>query len=42
MAQQMRNQDFERPPNVDHGRGRKAKLQPSAAEGSNGFFHNSG
>ena len=40
MAQQMRNQDFERPPNVDHGRGRKAKLQPSAAEGSNGFFHN--
>ena len=46
IAQQMRNGDFKRPANVDHGRGRKSKHQraaaessSSAAEGSSGFFH---
>ena len=39
MAQQMRNQDFDRPANVDHGHGRKAKAQPVAEESSSGFFY---
>ena len=39
MAQQMRNQDFERPANVDHGRGRKTKQQPAVAEGGSGFYY---
>ena len=46
IAQQMRNGDFERPANVDHGRGRNSKQQRAAAdgssgaaEGSSGFFH---
>ena len=39
IAQQMRNQDFERPANVDHGRGRKRKQQAAAEEGGGGFFH---
>ena len=38
MAQQMRNQDFERPANVDHGRGRKQK-EPEPEEQTGGFFH---
>ena len=37
IAQQMRNQDFERPANVDHGRGRKRKQQPQPHRG--GFFY---
>eukprot|EP00966_Prymnesium_polylepis_P103608 2398747-Prymnesium_polylepis.2 len=36
VAQQMRNGDFERPANVDHSRGRKAKKASAEVEG---FFH---
>ena len=39
MVQQMRNQDFERPPNVDSSRGRKQKEQAEPEEQTGGFFH---
>ena len=39
MAQQMRNQDFARPANVDRTRARKQKEPEEPEEQTGGFFH---